>query len=284
MVPTGAPSSCEFTRGLPWDKGITEELRLAFLPPHQYMSSLPFAPVDEAEVHRVVNHLCKAVGVSHAYLQLKGEYVKSAGEVQRLNVDLEIAREKAKRLAEERRQAEAAKEQAEETSCQAVEELKRSTTAVGKVTEELLLTKAALDQSNYEVAKLQSTHSLSMDAVKTVMQQRCNLVRELEETRGALEEQKTAYQKAVAAVKKTAEQCFKASLAQIQLLNPGTELNLANYDYHSFIKDGVLVPPTPSPEVSLADDDQGREVGEEVSSAVEPEEDVAHVEEAAPPS
>ncbi|KAI9085664.1 hypothetical protein K1719_032507 [Acacia pycnantha] len=220
----------------------------------------------------------------HAYLQLRGEYVKSTGEVQRLNVDLEMAHETAKRLAEKRRQAEAAKEQAEETSRRAVEELDHSNAAAGKATEELLLTKAALDQSNSKVARLQSAHSLSMDAVKTVTQQRCDLARELKGTRGSLEEQRTAYQKAVAAVKKTAEQCFKAALAQIQFLNPGADLNLAGYDCRSFIKDGVLVPPSPSPEVSLADDDQGRQVGEDVSSAVEPEGDEAPEKEAAPPS
>ncbi|KAI9119982.1 hypothetical protein K1719_008951 [Acacia pycnantha] len=119
-----------------------------------------------------------------------------------------------------------------------------------------------------------------MEAVKSLTQQRSDLFQELEA-------EKKAHLKAADTVRAAAKDCFNMALAQIQHLNPGVELNLTGYDYRSYIRGDVLVPPPPSPEdesVSLADDDQGEQVDEETSSAIQPGAYGAPVEEAAPPS
>ncbi|KAI9128642.1 hypothetical protein K1719_000125 [Acacia pycnantha] len=245
----------------------------AFLPPPAYLSSRPLAPVEETEVRRVMHQLCKAVGVSHAYLHLRGEYVKSVGDVQRLTVDLNLAQEKAKRLAKERGQSEEAKEQALDVSRRAEEELRH--------------TKSDLEQSRSELDSLKSAHLLEVESAKSLTQQNAVLAQELEDTRGDLDGMRVAYEKAAAMVKKAAEQCFRAALAQLQFLNPGVSLNVEGYDYHSYIKDGVLVPPPSSPEVgpiSAVEAGHSEQAGGASTLGVEPDVDGSPEDEAAPPS
>ncbi|KAI9074945.1 hypothetical protein K1719_043108 [Acacia pycnantha] len=242
-------------------------------------------------VHNVHDYLCKALRLSQAYLHLRGYYVGAAGEVRRLKLDLEMAEEKAKRLAEEKQQAEGAKGRAEEEKDHTEEEkgrleeeLNSFKVATGKAIEELLLTEAALDQANSKLADMRSAQSRSIEAMKTLTQQHGDLVTELAETRGALEEEKNAHLEAVEAA---AADCFRMALAHIRHLNPEVQLNLAGHDHRSFIKGGVLVPPPSSPEdelVSLVDEGQGGQVGEEASSVVPLEGDGSPGEEAASPS
>ncbi|KAI9112906.1 hypothetical protein K1719_016020 [Acacia pycnantha] len=256
------------------------------------MSSQPISPLDEREVHKVQDYLCKGIRLSQAYLHLWGHYVRAAGDVWRLKLDLEIAEEMAKRLAEEKQQtkgakglAEAEKNRAEEEKRRLEEELTSSKATTGKATEELLLTKAALDQANSEFADMQSAQSSSMEAVRTLTQQRSDLVKELAETQGTLEEENSAHFKAAKTVKAVASDCFKMALAQIRHLNPGVQLEIAGYNCRADFKGGVLIlPPFPEEEsVSLVDEGHEGQVGEETSSAVPPE-DGAPEEEATPPS
>ncbi|KAI9081875.1 hypothetical protein K1719_036137 [Acacia pycnantha] len=63
---------------------------------------------------------------------------------------------------------------------------------------------------------------MSMDAVKRLTQQRSELCTQLQQVRGNWRREKTAHEKAVAAVRKTASDCFEMALAQIEYLNPGS--------------------------------------------------------------
>ncbi|KAI9085962.1 hypothetical protein K1719_032039 [Acacia pycnantha] len=286
-------------RGQAWDGSVSEEIGTAFFPPRRFLGPQPLSDEDVHEVQDVFSRLCKALGLSQAYLHLHGYYVRATGESRALKLSLETSEEKAKRLAVEKEKAEVERDSLKM-------ELKSSQDATDKASEDLLLTHQALTQANVDLmqananlaeansnlaeansnlAEMKSSHSQSMNAVKRLTQQRSELCAELEGTRGALEKEKAAHQKAADAVRKAASNCFEMDLAQIEYLNPGLKLNLAGYGCRSFFKGGVLVPPPPSPEdesVSNAEDDGGEHVGEEVASGAEPNGGGAPVDEVAP--
>ena len=62
-------------RGQVWEKGVTEELDVAFLPPRQFMDCLPLPDNYLSLVHESQKFLCKSIGLHQALIHLKIKYV-----------------------------------------------------------------------------------------------------------------------------------------------------------------------------------------------------------------